>query len=89
MHGPIEIAVAILIGMGSIGVLGVGGAFAWGLLRRWDRPRPTMTDAELERLRQAVEHLAGEVSELQERLDFTERVLASSDEERLAPGAET
>jgi hypothetical protein len=87
MTDPIEIAVALLIGMSSVGVLSVAGAVAWGLIRRWDRPRPAMTEAEAEKLRTAVDHLAGEVSDLHERLDFTERVLASQrDSGRLGGG---
>jgi hypothetical protein len=39
-----------------------------------------MGEAEAMRLRQAVEQLAGEVSELHERLDFAERVLAAGRE---------
>jgi hypothetical protein len=38
MNDPIEIAVAILIALSSVGVLGVIGAIAWGLIQRWSRP---------------------------------------------------
>jgi hypothetical protein len=80
MNDPIQIAVAVLIGVSSLGVFTVAGAFAWGLIRRFERPKPVMGDAEATRLRQAVEQLAGEVSELHERLDFAERVLAAGRE---------
>ena len=80
MNDPIEIAVAVLIGVSSLGVFAVAGAFAWGLVKRFERPRPVMGEAEARQLRQAVEQLAGEVSELHERLDFAERVLTAGRE---------
>ena len=80
MTEPIEIAIAVLIGVSSLGVFVVAGAVAWGLIRRWERPRPVMAEADARELREAVDHLAAEVSELHERLDFAERVLGSQGE---------
>ncbi len=87
MTDPIEIAIAVLIGVSSLGVLTVAGAVAWGLIQRWERPRPVMGEAEATKLREAVDHLASEVSELHERIDFAERVLAAHREtDRLEGG---
>jgi hypothetical protein len=87
MNDPIEIAVALLISLSSIGVLGVTGALAFGLIRRWSRPAPELPSAELDELRKAMDHLAGEVTDLHERVDFAERVLAQRDQPRLKEGA--
>ncbi len=87
MNDPIEIAVAVLISLSSVGILGVTGALAWGLIRRFDRPRPVLPSAELDELRKSIDHLAGEVADIHERVDFAERVLAQRDQPRLKEGA--
>lgn len=86
MSDPIEIAVAILISLSSVGVLGITGAFALGLIRRWSRPAPVQPSAELDELRRAIDHLASEVADIHERVDFAERVLAQRDQPRLQEG---
>ena len=88
MNDPIEIAVAILISLSSVGVLGVTGAFAWGLIQRWSRPRPVLPSAELDELRKAIDHLSAEVADIHERVDFAERVLAQRDQPRLKEGVQ-
>ena len=57
----------------------VGGVYLWG--RVWRRPRapqlenPDGVNENLELLRNSVEDLRTEVGEMQERLDFAERLL--------------
>jgi len=60
---------------------------ARALLKKWTQPKAELPAADVALLRDAVEQLAGEVSELHERLDFAERVLASQrDGNRLEDG---
>ena len=47
--------------------------------------RDPATDQELAELRQTVERLGGDVAELQERLDFAERVLTQQRERQVLP----
>lgn len=74
---PVEVAIAISI----VTVVGAGvtilGVFARALTRKWTQPRAALPPADVERLQDAVEQLAGDVSELHERLDFAERMLVS------------
>jgi hypothetical protein len=53
--------------------------------QRMQQRRDPATDQELAALRETVEHLGGDVAELQERLDFTERVLAQQRERQALP----
>jgi hypothetical protein len=84
---PIEVAIAITIVVGAVGSLTLVGVVAAALLKRWTRPRPSLETAEVHELRHAITQLAGEVSELHERVDFTERMLTSQREpQRLGEG---
>lgn len=82
---PMEIAVAVIMVLGAVGVLGIAWTLVRGLLRKWSSPAP---DHEaIHELRRSVQQLSADVTELQERLDFAERVLATrKDAERLARG---
>jgi len=84
---PVDVAIAISIVTVAAGGMTILGVSALALLKKWTRPKPELPPAEVERLREAVEQLVGEVSELHERLDFAERVLASQrDGNRLGEG---
>ena len=63
----------------------LAGAFAKRIAGTSQRmPADIATRAETDQLREHVERLTGEVAELQERVDFTERLLARQrDAERL------
>ena len=77
---PIDIGIGVAI----ITVVGGGVAILLNVTRaalaKWTRPRPAVGPGEAEELRHAITQLAAEVSELHERVDFTERVLASERE---------
>ena len=86
------LAIIFIVGGGTLFLLAlspVGRAFA-ERLRRQGGPLPEDVRAELDEFRSAlageVEQLRTEVSELSERVDFAERLLAKQrDGERLAP----
>lgn len=75
--GPVEVAIAVSIVTVVTGGLVILVVSARTLLNRPTRPRPAAPPGDVARLRDAVEQLAGDVSELHERLEFAERVLAS------------
>ncbi len=77
---PIDVAIAVSIVVGSLGSLTIVGVVASALLKRWSRPKPSMDAAQAHELRHAITQLAAEVSELHERVDFTERMLTSQRE---------
>ena len=84
---PVDIAIAVSIVTVVAGGMTILGVSALAFLKKWTRPKPELPPAEAERLRDAVAQLAGEVSELHERLDFAERVLANQrDGNRLEEG---
>ena len=84
---PIDVAIAISIVIGALGSLTVVGVVSSALLKRWSRPKPSVEPAEAHELRHAISQLAAEVSELHERVDFTERMLTSQREaQRLEEG---
>jgi len=77
---PIEIAQGIALILFVGGGVFVAGTLARGLAARWSRPRES---AETARLQESVQRLSGElgdvherVTDLQERVDFAERLLA-------------
>jgi hypothetical protein len=76
---PLEIAGAVALVVATIGGVAVLWVFVRGLIRKWQSP-PAADQPALEELRRAVHQLGAEVSELQERLDFAERVLATRSE---------
>jgi hypothetical protein len=83
---PMEIAGAVALVVATIGSVAILWLFVRGWLRRWSSPPPPDGGA-IQELRHTVHQLSAEVGELQERLDFAERVLASRGEpERLDRG---
>ncbi len=74
---PVELAVAIAILTTSVGGVTVLGMLARAAIKKWSQQRQSLDSAEVHELRNAITQLAAEVSELHERLDFTERVLTS------------
>jgi hypothetical protein len=91
-----ETAMKVVVVIGSVSVLSLVMGLArkyLGLrrpgpqdwLREMRRGRDPAAEGELDELRQAVERLNGEVAELQERLDFTERMLAQQRERPALP----
>lgn len=75
---PIEIAIAVVVVIASIGGLGILWTLVRGLVRKWTQP-PASQEV-LEDLRHAVQRLSAEVGELHERMDFAERMLATQRE---------
>lgn len=91
-----ETAMKVVVVIGSVSVLslvmGLARKFlglrrpgASEFLREIRRGRDPAADAEVGELRQTVERLSGDVAELQERLDFAERVLAQQRERQALP----
>jgi hypothetical protein len=76
---PMEVATAVVVVVATIGSVVIAWTLVRALLRKWSTP-PAADQTALQDLRQEVRQLAAEVSELQERLDFAERVLASKSE---------
>lgn len=85
---PIEVGIGISIVVGAVGAFTIVSVAAAALLKRWSRPKPQLDQTEVHELRHAISQLAGEVAELHERVDFTERMLTSQrDRQRLEGGA--
>lgn len=83
---PMEVAGAVAVVVATIGSVLIVLMLVRGLLRKWSNPPATDTAA-VQELRHAVHQLGAEVGELQERLDFAERVLATRNEpERIDRG---
>jgi flagellar basal body-associated protein FliL len=76
---PVSIAIAVVIVVASVGSVGILWMFVRGLMRRWTGSTPADTQA-IQELRHTVRQLGAEVMELQERLDFAERVLTARKE---------
>jgi hypothetical protein len=86
MTGAGELAMFLAIGAAAIGVL--FGPIGSALARRiGGRPEPDDARAEIEEMRAGVtaevDRLRDRVAEVEERLDFTERLLAQHEPERL------
>lgn len=83
---PVNIAIAVVIVVGAVGSVGILWMLVRGLIRRWTAQVPADAQA-VQELRHAVRQLSAEVMELQERLDFAERVLTARKEpERIERG---
>jgi hypothetical protein len=91
-----ETAMKVVVVVGSLSVLSLvmglarkffglrrPGAQDW--LREMGRGHDRAADGEVDELRRTVERLNGDVAELQERLDFTERMLAQQRERPALP----
>ncbi|MDH3495657.1 MAG: hypothetical protein OER21_02735 [Gemmatimonadota bacterium] len=82
---PFTIAIAVAIVVAAVGSTGLLWILVRGWVRRWTLPAG---DAQaVQELRHAVHQLGAEVTELQERLDFAERVLATQKEAGRLPRA--
>ncbi len=77
-----KLMVIIAMGAGTLALVRVAVLGHW---RPRHRVRGEAQPAELDQLRETVERLNGEVAELQERMDFTERVLAQQRERPALP----
>lgn len=78
---PVDVAIAIALIVGTAGAVIIVGMIARAWIRRFSRPKMAESNpAELSELRQQVGQLSAEVAELHERVDFTERMLATRDE---------
>jgi hypothetical protein len=83
---PVNIAIAVVIVVGAVGSVGILWMLVRGLIRRWTAQVPADAQA-VQELRHSVRQLSAEVMELQERLDFAERVLTARKEpERIERG---
>ncbi len=91
-----ETAMKVVVLLASVGVMsavfGLARRLAGGrhsAARQWlqdlNQRRDPAADAELVELRQMVERLNGDVLELQERVDFAERMLAQQRERQALP----
>ena len=73
---PIDGAIAVIMIMSVGGGLWMMGTITKALVSKWQRPR-AIGDNEAAELREAIGHLANEVGELHERLDFAERMISA------------
>jgi len=82
------LAIVLIFGGGIIIALGfspIGKAVAE---RIRGRPAATVDDAQIESLRDELEQVRREMGELQERMDFTERLLAKQrNPQQVGPGS--
>jgi len=72
---PIEIAIAVVIVVASLGGLGMLWMLVRGLVRKWTHS--PVGQETVESLKHSVQQLSAEVGELHERMDFAERMLAA------------
>jgi len=87
---PVDIAIAIAVIVGSVGVVAIGAMLVRAVIKKWLHPTPIMApdlSAELQELRQTVGQLSVEVGELNERVDFAERMLAQHSDRARIEGA--
>ena len=75
---PMEIAIAVVTVVVSLGGVGILWMLVRGLIRKWSQP--AVGQDALESLKHAVQQLSADVGELHERLDFAERMLAAQRE---------
>jgi hypothetical protein len=84
---PIEIAIGLSIFVGSTGTVALVLMVARAALGRWSSPRVESPDEGVRKLEEAIGRLSEEITDLHERTDFAERVLATQREpERLEEG---
>jgi hypothetical protein len=72
---PIEIAIAVVIVVASLGGLGMLWMLVRGLVRKWTQS--PVGQETIDGLKRSVQQLSAEVGELHERMDFAERMLAA------------
>ena len=76
---PIDGAIALIMVVTSTGMVWILGTLAKGLVTKWNQPKGSVSDAEeMQELRDAISQIAGEVGELHERIDFSERLIAAN-----------
>lgn len=71
---PMEIAIAVVVVLSSLGAISILWMLVRGLVRKWTQP--ALNPAAVQDLQQSVQRLTDEVGELHERMDFAERMLA-------------
>jgi hypothetical protein len=76
----IEIAIAWAIVIGTLGTMATVFTMARARLRASNRAAGPDNTHEVAELREAVQRLSGDIADLQERVDFTERLLAKQRE---------
>ena len=86
MPYAIELAIAWAIVIGTFGVVATAVTMARGRLKS-TTPPPGADPAEVAELRDAVQRLSGDLADLQERVDFAERLLAKQREAERLKGA--
>jgi hypothetical protein len=86
-----DMALALAVLITTVGAVSVAILIARGVVRRWLTPRGA-ADGDMVQLREAVERMSGEladvhqtVAELQERVDFAERLLAKQKQQTALP----
>ena len=72
---PIDIAIAVVIVISSLGAVSMLWMLARGWMRKWSQP--AVGQEVVESLKHSVQQLSAEVGELHERMDFAERMLAA------------
>ena len=80
MPEAIEIAIAWAIVIGTLGTMATVFTMARARLRANTRPSGPDNSHEVAELRETVHRLSGDVADLQERVDFAERLLAKQRE---------
>jgi hypothetical protein len=76
---PIDGAIALIMVITTAGGVWILGTLARGLVTKWTQPKVATPDTEeIQELRGAISQLAGEVGELHERIDFTERLITAN-----------
>lgn len=81
---PIDIAIAVVIVISSLGAVSMLWMLVRGWLRKW--AQPAVGQEAVETLRHSVQQLSAEVGELHERMDFAERMLAAHREPQRLEG---
>ena len=90
MSPPGELAMFLAIGAAALGILfgPIGSALA---RRLGGRPEPSEAHGEIEQLSERmtaeVDSLRGRLAEVEERLDFAERLLARAGQDQISGGA--
>ncbi|MDH4044739.1 MAG: hypothetical protein OEY20_08455 [Gemmatimonadota bacterium] len=81
---PIDIAIAVVIVISSLGAVSMLWMLVRGWMRKWSQP--AVGQDVVETLKHSVQQLSAEVGELHERMDFAERMLAAQREPQRLEG---
>lgn len=79
---PIELGVGLSVVIGTLGGVWFLVMLANALKKKWANPELPPA-GEVQDLRRAISQLGAEVTELQERMDFAERLLTQREQARL------